>query len=306
MKTIGDAVDWAGDLFESSDLFYGHGSDNPWDEALYLVLHVTNQNLEHFFEASEEESELIFSKELTQDQINQIKSLVNSRVTKKIPLAYLINKAYFAGVEFYIDERVIIPRSPIAELIEAGLNLKLEGSETFDITEASRVLDLCCGSGCIGIATALYYDFLNVDLADISQEALEISEINIKKYGLENRVKFFQSNLFSELKNQKYDLILCNPPYVNQEDFFAMPKEFSYEPELALTSGEDGLDLTRQILSQAANYLTDHGVLILEVGNSAEALEQTYPDVSFLWFEFERGGVGVCAVTKAELVRNFS
>lgn len=306
MKTIGDAVDWAGDLFESSDLFYGHGSDNPWDEALYLVLHVAGQDLEHFFNASEADSDLVFSELLNQTQIDQIKSLVNSRITKKIPLPYLINRAYFAGFEFYIDERVIIPRSPIAELIESGLNIKLEGSEWFDIAGAHHVLDLCCGSGCVGIATALYYDFLEVDLVDISEDALEISNINIKKYELDARVQTIQSDIFSNLKHKKYDLILCNPPYVNQEDFFSMPKEFSHEPELALISGEDGLDLTRKILSQAANYLEDGGVLVLEVGNSAEALEQAYPEVSFLWFEFERGGVGVCAITQAELVRHFS
>ncbi len=308
IKNISEAISWTGELFESHpDLFYGHGSDNPWDEALYLVLDQAGEDLELFFSEDKTAQEEILNKNLSPEIINQINKLIDLRVNQKIPLPYLINKAYFAGLEFYIDQRAIIPRSPIAELIETGFNLSLEGAEDFDFCKVSEVLDLCCGSGCIGIAAAVYYDFLNIDLLDIDSKALELAEINIKKYDLDHRVKIINSDLFSNFSNlnnpKKYDLILCNPPYVNQQDFESMPQEFSHEPELALISGQDGLDLTRKILSQAGNYLSDQGVLILEVGNSAEALEQAYPEIDFLWFEFERGGVGVCAVTKKMLDR---
>ena len=294
MKTIQNAIDWAYEKFEAADLFYGHGSDNPWDEAVYLVMHIAGQPLD----AGEE----VLPLELNLEQTDQIKNWVETRIKNKIPLAYLMHRAFFAGLEFYVDERVIIPRSPIAELIETSFEPYLE------ITEVDHVLDLCCGSGCIGLAMAMYFDFIKVDLVDLSFEALEVAKINKSMYEfiykLEDRVAIIQSDLFGNLKNlnnKKYDLILCNPPYVDQKDFNDMPKEFSHEPEMALISGQDGLDLTRRILSEAANYLTDHGILILEVGNSAIALEAAYPHLDFLWLEFEKGGVGVCLLTKEQI-----
>lgn len=288
MQVIKDAIEWAFEEFEKADLFYGHGSDNAWDEAVYLVMHIAGQPLD----ASEE----VLSLGLTLDQIKQIQEWVNARINLRIPLPYLMHRAFFAGLEFYVDERVIIPRSPMAELIENNFEPYL------DITQAESVLDLCCGSGCIGLATALYFDFLKVDLADISPDALEVAKMNRAAYELEDKVNIIQSDLFKNLNHKKYDLILCNPPYVDQQDFESMPSEFSHEPVLALTSGKDGLDLTRQIISEAGHYLTDHGVLILEVGNSAGALEAAYPNLDFLWLEFERGGVGVCLLTREQLI----
>jgi ribosomal protein L3 glutamine methyltransferase len=209
---------------------------------------------------------------------------------------YLTGEAWFAGMPFYVNPSVLIPRSPIAELIERGFY-------PWAHTPPERVLDLCCGGGCIGIACANYLPDTRVDLADISSDALVVAEDNIRRYGLEERVSCYQGDLFSALPEGRcYDLIVCNPPYVDAADMASLPAEYLHEPVLALAAGKDGLDLLRVILAQAADYLNEQGILIVEVGNSWQALEQAFPHLPFMWFEFERGGHGVFLLDRAQLL----
>jgi len=285
-------------LSHNEAIFYGHGSDNPWDEAVYLVLAA----LELPLDSGEE----VLDKVLTHAEVGKIEAFLEARMINKIPLPYLMKKAFFAGLEFFIDPRVIIPRSPIGELIET--NFEICRPWSLDITQINSVLDLCAGSGCIGIAMGVYYDYLDIDLAELSQAAIEVAKINLDQYqvkyanrNFKNRVSLIQTDLFENLKNKTYDLILCNPPYVNAEDFETMPSEFSHEPVLALVSGQDGLDLTRRILQEAKQHLSPNGFLILEVGNSALALEQAYPALEIIWLELDRGGVGVGLIRQESL-----
>ena len=203
------------------------------------------------------------------------------------------------GLEFFVDERVLVPRSPIAELIHNDFYPWLEADNP-------KVLDLCCGSGCIGLAIAAYIDDAEVVMSDISEDALTVAEINIERLGLYHKARAVQSDLFDGLNGEKFDLIVSNPPYVDAEDLADMPQEFHHEPEIGLGSGDDGLDLTRQILENAAHYLTDQGVLIVEVGNSWPALEEGFSDIDFHWVEFENGGDGVFVLTKKQLLEHFS
>lgn len=282
LTTISDAINFAHEAFEDSDVYFGHGSDNAWDEAVFLVLHVAGLPLDSGEEA--------LTVELTTGQGDEVKALVKMRINEKVPLPYLINRAFFAGMEFYVDERVIIPRSPIAELIETNFE------PYFDISKVNRVLDLCTGSGCIAMAMAAYFDHLQVDAVDISQDALDVARINLERHQLEDRVNLIHSDLFSALGGKQYDLILTNPPYVDAEDMGDLPSEYHHEPELALASGQDGLDLTRKIIEQSPKHLHRPGYLICEVGNSCEALDHTMPELNKTWLEFERGGEGVFLV----------
>ncbi|MCV6603988.1 MAG: 50S ribosomal protein L3 N(5)-glutamine methyltransferase, partial [Porticoccaceae bacterium] len=201
----------------------------------------------------------------------------------------------FCGLEFMVDERVLIPRSPIGELIEQEFTPWLQ-------QPPQRILDLCCGSGCIGIACAYAFEEAQVDVSDISAGALDVATQNIHLHHLEGQVRAVQSDLFQGLSGECYDLIVCNPPYVDADDYRSMPSEFQHEPELALASGEDGLDFTRRLLAQVADHLSDNGVLVLEVGNSWPALEQAFPEIAFNWLEFERGGHGVCVLMREQLL----
>ncbi len=287
LSTILDMLRWAMSQFNSSDIYYGHGTDNAWDEALQLVLPTLALPLDI--------PDALLSTKLTTSEKMEIIQLIEVRIEQKIPVPYLTHRAWFCGHEFYVDERVLIPRSPIGELINnhfAGLIGQ----------EPTRILDLCTGSGCIAIACAYEFQEAEVDAVDISADALEVAEFNIENHGLIHRVYPMQSDLFEAIVPTPYDIIVTNPPYVDAEDMGDLPDEYHIEPELALASGVDGLDITRQILLKAPDYLSEKGILVCEVGNSMVHLIEQFPEVPFTWLEFEKGGIGVFMLTREQLV----
>jgi len=294
--TIADHIRYAFSRFNQEQVFFGHGTDNAWDEAVSLVLQVLHLPWDF--------STQMWSCHITPQEQQQVTKAIDQRINKRTPLAYITKQAWFCGHRFNVDERVLVPRSPIAELI----NNRLQPWLTSD--EPSRILDLCTGSGCIGIAAALEFDEAEVDLLDISADALEVAHSNIAEYQLGDRVKAYQSDVFSVFTNTelfpdkaqgRYDIILSNPPYVDKQDFETMPAEFEREPKLGLVAGEDGLDIVRIMLTEAAQYLTEDGLMIVEVGNSCEALDRAFADFPFTWVEFEHGGHGVFAIRADEL-----
>ena len=274
-------------LFESQGLFYGHGTTNAWDEAVYLLTFV--------LDLPPDADRSLLSELLTAQQQADVEALFQRRVNERIPAPYLTGTAWFCGLPFRVDQRVIIPRSPLAELIYNGFQPWCEA-------DPGSVLDLCTGSGCIGIACAYAFEQTQVVLSDISAEALTIAQKNIAQHKVSDRVIAVQSDLFEGLNGQRFDLIVSNPPYVDATDLATMPEEYQHEPELALASGADGLDFTRRLLREAAQYLTERGVLIVEVGNSSVALEQAFPTVPFLWLTFSEGDGGVFVLTRQQLV----
>jgi ribosomal protein L3 glutamine methyltransferase len=280
--------------FEQADLFYGHGTDNPWDEAVYLVFTVLGVAFEQDSQDSSA-TDGLETREIGVSELTTIQTLAEQRIQERVPIAYLVHQAWFAGLPFYVDERVLVPRSPIAELI-------LSQFEPLLSTPPKRVLDLCTGSGCIGIATALVFPSAQVDLADISADALIVAQRNIEQHGVEGRVRAVQSDLFSGLQGS-YDLIVSNPPYVSAEEVAELPAEYRHEPELGLVSDDDGLAIPLQILREAPAFLSEEGMLILELGYSWELLAQRYPDLPVLWLDFESGGEGVFAITREALIR---
>lgn len=286
LQTIKDFLRWTFSNFNRSDIYYGHGQDNAWDESLHLVL----TGLELPMDLPDN----LFDTRLTLSEKQLLVGLVTERLAKRVPVAYLVNSAWFCGLEFYVDERVIVPRSPISALIEERFHGILHHNP-------KRILDLCTGSGCIAIACAEKFPTAEVDAVDLSFDALNVAEINIERHDMQDRVFPLQSDLFTNLLGNKYDLIVTNPPYVDLEDLGDMPEEFHFEPELALGSGYDGLDITKQILANAADYLNDDGVLVCEVGNSMVHLMEQYPEVPFNWVELKNGGLGVFTLTKAQL-----
>ena len=288
LHTIIDWIRFASSQFQSNQLYYGHGTDNPWDEAVLLV----TASLHLPFDITPQQAEC----RIIADEKALLAERIHRRVEERIPVAYLINEAWFAGMPFYVDERVLVPRSPLAELLDNRVSPWLDGSEP------ARVLDLCCGSGCIGIASLQQFQEAQLDLADLSEDALDVAQINVERYGLYDQVAVIKSDLFSNLQGQ-YDLILSNPPYVDAEDLADMPQEYHHEPAMGLGSGDDGLDITRRILAEAPDYLSDNGVIVVEVGNSWINLEAAFPQVPFTWVSFENGGDGVFVFTKAELER---
>lgn len=287
--SVRDYIRWAASRFNQEQVFFGHGSDNAWDEAVYLVLSCLHLPWDV--------DSAVMGARLTHEERKRICVVIERRITERIPLAYLTNEAWFAGIPFYVDERVLVPRSPIAELIERGFTPWLCGDEI------NNILDLCCGSGCIGIGCAAAFPEAQVDLADISEDALAVAQINVDKHHLESRVQLFQSDLYANIAAKEYDLIVSNPPYVDATDLASMPEEYRHEPELGLTSGNDGLDCIRAILRGAGQYLSEYGILVAEVGNSEAALREQYEQVPFLWLDFEKGGHGVFVLTKAQLLQ---
>lgn len=288
LTTIRDYIRWGASRFLGAQLFYGHGMDNAFDEAKFLVYQ--SLNLPPDLEAD------WLNSALTDDEAKRIAYLFDERITTRKPAAYLVGKTWFAGMSFIVNEHVLVPRSPFAELIARGFD------DWVDVEQCYHVLDMCTGSGCIGIAALQALPYAEVDLVDISADAIAVAEKNIALHGLHERVTAIQSDLFTNLVGKQYDLIISNPPYVDADEIAVMPVEFHHEPMLGLASGQDGLDLTRKMLAEAANYLTDNGVLIIEVGASDEALMAAYPELPFYWFEFEHGGMGVFAVNKSELI----
>ena len=289
LTTLRDYVRYAISCFNEADLFFGHGTSGPLDEAAALVLHALH--LPYDLPGG------YFQSTLTQAERENVLALIDRRVRERKPLAYLTHEAPFAGQQFYVDERVLVPRSPIAELIEA------EFSPWVEPDRVERILDLCTGSGCIAIACALAFPDAMVDAVDISSDALEVADINRRRLKVEDRVRTIRSDLFQALDGERYDIIVSNPPYVSTAEWQDLPVEFHAEPKLGLESGADGLDCVRQILREASNHLTEEGILIVEVGSAAEALVATFPDVPFCWLEFERGGDGIFLLT-AEQVRS--
>ncbi|MBZ9537557.1 50S ribosomal protein L3 N(5)-glutamine methyltransferase [Modicisalibacter tunisiensis] len=287
LLTLRDCLRWATSEFHVGRLHFGHGTASAWDEAVALVLGALHLPWDV--------DPAVLDARLLDVERARIVALVRSRIETRTPLPYLLGEAFFAGYPFTVDERVLIPRSPIAELIEHDF------AAWFPEQPPARVLDLCTGSGCIGIATALHLPTAEVDLADISPEALAVAKANITRHDVGARVRAVASDLFEGLAGQRYDLIVANPPYVDARDLATMPAEFRHEPALALGAGADGLDIVRRLLREAREHLTDEGVLIVEVGNSDAHLETAYPEVPFLWLEFERGGHGVFALTAREL-----
>lgn len=287
MSSIRDAFRLILTMMGESELFYGHGTDNLWDDALALVFDT--------LQLPYEEQQILLDAKLTNFEKDILAENINKRIHERLPTPYITHKAWFAGLPFYVDERVIVPRSPFAELIEA------EFSPWIDIANVTSVLDLCTGSACIAIATACHMPDVVVDAVDISEDALAVAKINLDKYQLNHQVSLIQSDLFNELDGVTYDIIISNPPYVDKHDMDNLPEEFECEPELALASGHDGLDATTVILQQAKNHLNDNGILIVEVGNSQEALMVKYPQAPFMWLDFARGGEGVFLLTKEQL-----
>ncbi len=284
--TIRDYLRWGASEFAAANLFYGHGTDNPWDEAEVLVLHALHLR-------PPLANEWLDSR-LTRSERERVLENLARRIEERIPAAYITGQAWFAGLPFAVDERVLVPRSPLGELIQKRF-------EPWLIQPPARILDLCTGSGCIGIACAYAFPEAEVQLSDISYDALDVTWENIQRHDMEERVFALQSDLFENLQGQVFDLIVSNPPYVDADDMASLPDEYHAEPELGLASGADGLDFTRRLLAQAADYLTDSGLLIVEVGNSWIALKEAYPELPFTWVEFERGGHGVFMLTKMDL-----
>ena len=285
--TIQDYIRWGASRFNSAGVYFGHGTDNALDEAAQLVLAALH--LEPGLPAGFRECRLTPAERVT------VADLIERRVTERVPAAYLTGRAWFAGLEFQVDDQVLVPRSPIAELIEAGFEPWIDGEQV------GRVLDLCTGSGCIGIAAAVYLPDADVDLVDCSPTALAVARRNVERHGVGDRVRVVQSDLFHELVGQRYDVICSNPPYVARAELDGLPPEYRREPRLGLYGGEDGLELALRILAEAGRHLTDQGILIMEVGSAAPALEQRLPLVPWTWIEFERGGEGVLLLTRAQL-----
>lgn len=274
--------------FEAAQLFFGHGTDNAFDEAVYFTFVL----LDLSFNEPIDTSRLI----LTDQQLILLEQAAHRRLEERVPVAYLVGKAWFAGHEFFSDSRALVPRSPIAELINNRFAGLVESAP-------EQILDMCTGSGCIGIAAALEYPSAQVDLVDISEAALELAQSNIVLHAVGERVNTLQSDCFAEIE-QVYDLILCNPPYVSAEEYSQLPPEYLEEPQLGLVSEEDGLQLPIRLLREAGRYLREGGILIMEVGFTEEALAKALPQLPFLWLEFEHGGSGVFCLNSSQL-RNF-
>jgi ribosomal protein L3 glutamine methyltransferase len=285
LLTFRDMVRWGASQFNAAGLYFGHGNTNAWDEALYLVRHALH--------LSPAEDKLVADTRLLLTEREQIAALFQRRIQQRKPAAYLTQEAWFAGLSFYVDERVIIPRSPIAELIEQAFSPWLQD-------EPIHILDMCTGSGCIAIASAMHFPQAQIDAVDISTDALAVAQINKQRHQAD-QVRLIQSDLFADLPPCQYQVIVCNPPYVDARDMAELPAEYKHEPVLALSGGSDGLDLVERILKQAANYLAANGILIVEVGNSALAAETRFADYPLTWLEFERGGHGVFLLTKEQL-----
>lgn len=286
LHTVRDYLRYASSRFSASTVFFGHGTDNVWDEAVQLVMRTLHLPLDN--------NTLFLDARLTREERQLILERIQRRIDDRVPLAYLLGEAWFMGMPFHVDERVLVPRSPIGELIENGFQPWL-GDKPVE-----RILDLCTGSGCIGIGAATVFEDACVDLSDISPDALAVAESNIDLHELRERVRTVQSDVFANISGQ-YDIIVSNPPYVDAEDLAGMPQEFHHEPALGLAAGNDGLDIAHRIIAGAAEHLTPGGLLVVEVGNSWVALDEAYPDLPFTWLDFSNGGDGVFAIAEQDL-----
>ena len=288
--TIRDYIRWGASQFVEHQVFLGHGLATPLHESAAIVLHTLYQPYDL--------DENFLNSILTIAERKKIVSLLNRRVKERKPAAYLTNEAVFAGLNFYVDERVLVPRSPIAELIEQHFEPWVDQQQVFNI------LDLCTGSACIAIACAYAFPEAQVDAVELSDDALDVAKININKHQVSEQVRVFKSDLFKQIPPTQYDVIVSNPPYVAIEEWKQLPAEYHNEPEMGFTGGITGLDLVLRILADAKNYLTQQGILIIEVGSSSETLQQLFPGLPFYWLEFEHGGDGVFLLT-AEQVKHY-
>lgn len=290
LKTLRDFLRWTTSRFNEAGLFYGHGNDDAFNEASQLILSSLKLPVHEL-------PEMFLDAQLSNAEKQSLIELIKKRIEQRIPLPYLTNQAWFAGLPFFVDERVLIPRSPFAELIETQFEPWLTNPD-----RVHAILDLCTGSGCIAIALALAFD-ADVDAVDISADALTVAEMNIKMHNLEDQVTAIQSDCWQALEpQQQYDLIISNPPYVGAEEMATLPEEYRHEPASALEAADNGLALVEEILLKAADYLSDDGLLFVEVGNSDLAVDEAWPDISFLWLDFEHGGHGIFMLTKAQCV----
>ena len=285
--TVSHHVEWARQQLEKSNAFFGHGCENARDEAIWATLHVAN--------LMDREFEDVLDDKLSSHSSSSLRELIRTRIETRQPLAYLLEQAWFAGRPFFVDQRAIVPRAHIGDLIQDGLEPWIE-PDSLRLT-----LDLCTGSGCIAVALAFEYPEAVIHASDIDTKALEVARINVDRYGLSNQVKIIQSDLFCNLSEFEYDLIVCNPPYVDESEFNVLPQEYLHEPRHALISEEHGIGIVKKILAQSRQHLTAQGVLVVELGNSVSTLEQAFPSIPFLWLTSRSGESAVLLMTAEEL-----
>ncbi len=288
LLTLRDLIRYGVSRLNAAQVALGHGSDNAWDEAVYLVLHALHlplDTLEPFLDAR-----------VLSEERNRVLELIDRRVTERVPAAYLTNEAWLRGHRFYVDTRVIVPRSPIAELLDEGLSPWVQDAQAVD-----SVLDMCTGSGCLAILSALAFPYAQVDAVDVSPDALEVARRNVDDYGLADRLALHQSDLFDSLPERQYDVIVCNPPYVNSGSMDVLPQEYRHEPQLALAGGADGMDLVRRILQAAPRYLSENGVLVLEIGHERDFFEAAFPELSPVWLDTEQASDQLLLLTREQL-----
>lgn len=288
LHTLRDLLRYAISRFHENELAFGHGSDNAWDEAVYLLLHSLHlplDRLEPFLDAR-----------VLPEEKERFLQLVQQRTVQRIPAAYLTGEAWLQGHRFLVDSRVIVPRSPISELLSEGL-----APWVSDPDEVQNVLDLCTGSGCLAILAALSFHNAEVDAVDISEQALEVARKNIDLYGLDGRVTPYRSDLFERLPESEYDIIICNPPYVNSDSMQALPQEYRHEPDLALAGGDDGMEIVSRILRDAPRFLKPEGMLVLEIGHEYENFVQAFPDLEPVWLSTENSSDHILLLTREQL-----
>jgi ribosomal protein L3 glutamine methyltransferase len=287
--TLRDWLRFTVSRFEEADIFFGHGTDNAYDEAVWLImsaLHLPHDTLNNFLDAV-----------ITESERKHLAHLIERRITERTPTAYLVREAWLRGYKFYVDERVIVPRSFIAELLEDGLAPWIEYAEMIE-----SAADICTGSGCLGVLLADVFPNAEIDVVDISPDAIAVANINIANYGLQEQVRAIQSDMFTALAGKSYDLIISNPPYVDAPAMVALPQEYRNEPQMALGSGIAGLDHTHTLLRDAPRHLNDGGLLVVEIGHNRDALLEAYPDLPFTWLEVESGNEFVFLLTREQLL----
>jgi len=290
--TVGDLIEWGERRFTEAGVFFGHGTDCALNEAAFLVLTALGLALGTAGAG--------LKQVVSETQRETVTRLVRQRIKMRHPAAYLVHEAWFGGLPFYVDERVLVPRSPISELIGSRFAPWLSKHKGL------RILDLGTGSGCIAVACALAFPDSRVDATDVSRDALQVARINLQRHGLEHRVQLYESDVFSALPRRAYDIIVSNPPYVPEAEIKKLPPEYLAEPKLGLAGGEDGLQIVRRLLVQSHAYLAETGILVVEVGHQDQRLQQAYPDVPFLWLELEYGGEGVFLLEARQLHLHFS
>jgi ribosomal protein L3 glutamine methyltransferase len=288
LVTIRDFLRWTTSRFIEAGLFFGHGNENAFNEASQLILHALHLPVDalpdHFLDAR-----------LTPDEKSHVLDLIQQRIEHHMPLPYITHEAWFAGLPYYVDERVLIPRSPFAELIATRFSPWLSADQ-----DVYHIMDMCTGSGCIAIALAHAFENAVVDAVDISSDALAVAEINVNRYELAEQLQLLQSDCWDNVPLAHYDLIISNPPYVGAEEMATLPDEYRHEPVSALEAEDNGLALVERILLKAADYLSDDGLLFVEVGNSDLAVDERWPDIAFTWLDFEQGGHGIFMLDKAQ------